>query len=116
MNVSSSIAMVGQHHRCSIASVNTLLRRARGDHVRQRLQVNRPIVQPYPAAVIEPSQGMLEPILVVSLRKILSRMCAAAFGAPDGGVKTDARLREHVVELERLNKVRIEDQRPIADT
>jgi len=49
-------------------------------------------------------------------RIVLSRMRAAAFGSGDRGMQTDARLRHHVVELDRLGEIGVPDERMVAQT
>src|ERR1700739_2403804 len=78
-------------------SVYALLRRYRRHVVRERLQMDRPGVEADAAGGIKPAECMLEPILVIPLRKVLPRMCTAAFRPTDRRVKADARLGEHVV-------------------
>src|SRR5262249_38140202 len=55
------------------------------------------------------------PVLVVALGEILSRVRAAAFGAVARGIHGDYGLRDQVVELERLDQVRVPDQRAVGD-
>jgi hypothetical protein len=69
--------------------------------------MDRPVVEPNTTVVIAPAEGVLEPIFVVSLRKIFPGMGAATFSPPDRGIKTDARLGEHVVEFEHLTQIRV---------
>jgi hypothetical protein len=71
--------------------------------------MDRPVGEANITVIIEPTEGMLEPIFIVSLRKIFPRMGAATFRPPDSGVKTDARLGKHIVEFERFSEVRTED-------
>src|SRR5258707_4443061 len=78
-------------------SVYALLRRYRRHVVREGLHMNRPVVEPNAAIIIEPTKCMLEPVLVIPLRKILPRMCTAAFRPADRRMKADARLGEHIV-------------------
>lgn len=58
---------------------------------------------------------MLEPILVVSFRKVLARMRTTTFRAANRRMKADTRLGEHIVEFERLGEIRVEDHRIIGD-
>jgi hypothetical protein len=69
--------------------------------------MDRPVVEPKTTVVIAPAEGVLEPIFVVSRRKIFPGMGAATFPPPDSGIKTDARLGEHVVEFEHLTQIRV---------
>src|SRR5262249_2722909 len=96
-------------------SVHALCWRDRGDLLRKWLQMDRPVVEPDAAGVIEPGESVFEPIFVVSLRKVSSRMCAAAFRPSDSGVKTHFRLGEHIIEFERFSEVRVKDHRAIGD-
>src|SRR5882672_7169726 len=50
----------------------------RFDVAGQGVQMHRPIVEPGRALGVNPAQGMLHPILVVPVRKILARLSAAA--------------------------------------
>src|SRR5580704_19710833 len=78
--------------------------------------MDRPVIEPDDAVVIAPSKRVLEPVLIIPLWKVFSRMCAAAFRPSDCGVKADARLCEHVIKFERFSEIRVEDHRPVADT
>src|SRR6266404_5623366 len=82
--------------------VHTLLWGDRRHLVRKRLQMDGPVVEPDAAAVIEPGQGVLEPILIVPLGEVFARVGAAAFCPANRRMQADGRLPEHVVELERL--------------
>src|SRR5205823_1442670 len=70
---------------------------------------------PHPAAIVAPGKGVFEPVLVVALRVILARMCAAALGAVSGGMEHDRRLPDQIVELERLDQIGVPDHRAIGD-
>jgi hypothetical protein len=59
--------------------------------------MDRPVVEPNTTVVIAPAEGVLEPIFVVSRRKIFPGMGAATLRPPNSGMKTDTRLGEHVV-------------------
>jgi hypothetical protein len=74
--------------------------------------MDRPVVEPNTTVVIAPAEGVLEPIFVVSRRKIFPGMGAATLRPPNSGMKTDTRLGEHVVEFQHLAQIRIEDIRP----
>ena len=74
--------------------------------------MDRPVVEPNTTVVIAPAEGMLQPIFVVSRRKIFPGMGTATFRPRDRGIKTDTRLGEHVVEFQHLAQIRIEDLRP----
>src|ERR1700722_1269234 len=67
--------------------IHPLLGRDCGYFIRQRLQMNRPIVQPNRAVLIKPGECMLEPVLIVSLRKILPRRSAATLCAANRRVQ-----------------------------
>jgi hypothetical protein len=71
--------------------------------------MDRSVVEPNTIPVIAPGEGVLEPIFVVSQRKIFPGMGAATFCPPNRGMKTDACLREHVVEFQHLTQIRVED-------
>ena len=71
--------------------------------------MDRPVFEPNFSVIIKQAQRVLEPIRVVSFRKILSPMGAPAFRAPDGGMKADARLGKHIVELQRFSEIRVEN-------
>jgi hypothetical protein len=58
---------------------------------------------------------MLEPILVIPLRKVLPRMCTAAFRPADRRMQADTRLGEHIVKFESFSEIRVEDHRTIGD-
>ncbi len=64
---------------------------------------------------VEPGQRVLHPVLVVALGKVLARMRAAAFGAVERRIHGDHRLRDQVVEFERLDQVGVPDQRAVGD-
>ena len=65
--------------------------------------------------VVEPGERVLHPLFVVAIGKIFARMSAAAFGAVDGAVHGDDRLRDQIFELERLGEVGVPDQRAVRD-
>jgi hypothetical protein len=69
--------------------------------------MDRPVVEPKTTVVIAPAEGLLEPIFVVSRRKIFPGMGAAPLRPPNSRMKTDARLGEHVVEFEHLTQIRV---------
>jgi len=46
--------------------------------------MDRSVVEPNVTLMIEPGESVLEPIFVVSLRKVFPRMCAATLRPPDG--------------------------------
>src|SRR5215471_5402509 len=64
---------------------------------------------------VPPSQCVFEPVAVVALRIILSRVGAAALAAVERGMEDNRRLADQVVELERLDEVGVPDQRAIGD-
>src|ERR1700730_12321927 len=91
-------------------SVHALLWRYRRDLVGQRLQMDRPVVEPNTTVVIAPAEGVLEPIFVVSRRKIFPwHGRASTLRPPNSGMKTDTRLGEHIVEFQHLAQIRVED-------
>ena len=77
--------------------------------------MHRPIVEPDVAVFIEPAKAMFEPVLIVPFREILARVSAAAFRPANGRLDADTRLRQHVVEFERLGQIRVEYRRAIRD-
>src|SRR6478672_5279539 len=77
--------------------------------------MNRPITAPDTTGFIEPSKSMLEPIGIIPFREILTGMSAAAFGASDGRMQTGACLCDHVVKLERLSEISVEDHRSVGN-
>ena len=65
--------------------------------------------------VVEPGEGVLHPVLVVALGKILAGMGAAGFLTVRGAFHGDDGLSDQVVEFERLEKVGVPDQRAVRD-
>jgi hypothetical protein len=63
-----------------------------------------PVVEPDAPGLIEPAECMLEPILVIPLRKVLPRMCTAAFRPADRRMQADTRLGEHIVKFKRFSE------------
>jgi hypothetical protein len=74
-----------------------------------------PVAQSNLVPVIEPGERVLEPVVIVSLGKILARMSAAALRASERGMKTDACLGQHIVQFQRLGELRVEDHRTVGD-
>src|SRR5437868_15190686 len=70
--------------------------------VRQGEQVHRAVADRHLAGVVEPGDGVLQPVLVVALRKIVARVGAAALGAVLGRMQRDDRLLQQVLQFERL--------------
>src|SRR5258708_13908460 len=60
------------------SSISPCLGRYRFDVGGQGIQLHRPVVEPGGALVVYPAQGMLHPILVVPVRKVLAGLSAAA--------------------------------------
>src|SRR5712672_3705834 len=90
--------------RMTIKLIHPRLRLDVGDLVGERVGVHRPVVDRHLALRVEPGERVLHPVLVVALGVILARMRAAAFGAVGGGMHGHDRLRDQVVELERLDQ------------
>src|SRR5208282_6600907 len=66
------------------------------------------------AARVEPDQAVLEPMRVVALGVVLARVPSPALGALRRGGDGAERLGQEVVELERLHKVAVPDERAVA--
>jgi hypothetical protein len=82
--------------------------------------MDRPVVEPNVAVIVEPGKCVLEPIFIVSPWtvspwKVFSRKCAATFLSSDRRMKADARLGKHIVKFERFGEILVEDHRTIGD-
>src|SRR3546814_11132035 len=77
--------------------------------------MHRAEIDGHTALGIEPRQGVLHPFMVVALGEILAGMGAAAFLAVLGAMHGHHGLADQVVELQRLDQVRIPDQRAVAE-
>src|SRR5690606_12138768 len=102
--------------RIAYRLVRSRLRRYRLDVAGQRLQVHWPVIEAHLTFLIEPRQRVLQPVHVVTLRVILPGVRTAALGPVHCGMQRDDRLPEQVLELERLDQIRVPDQRTIADS
>src|SRR5205085_7146085 len=67
------------------------------------------------APAVEPGDGVLHPVLVVALGIIFLHVRAAAFLAVGGAMHGDDRLREEIVELQRLDQVAVPDEAAVRD-
>src|SRR5689334_25363450 len=81
--------------------------------------VDRAIVDPdgaaLPAPTIEPGDGVLHPVLVVTLWIIFLHVRAPALLAVGGAMHRHHRLGEQIVELERLDQVAIPDEAAVGN-
>ena len=77
--------------------------------------MDRAIAEPDLAVGVEPGQRMFQPMDIVAVGIILARMSAAAFRPRQSGIDGHRRLRQEIVELQRLDQVAVPDQRAIVD-
>src|SRR5512132_1786060 len=68
-------------------SVHARLRRDVLGLVGQRIRVHRSVAERDPAALVDPGERVLHPVLVVARGEVLARACASAFLARLGGVE-----------------------------
>src|SRR5579864_4745953 len=79
-------AVVWVSHRGRARSISTRPGRNRLHLIGESTQMNRPVVKAGGTRPCDPDQGVLEPVLVVTLGKILARLRAPAFSAVGGGM------------------------------
>src|SRR5881394_1241132 len=77
--------------------------------------MHRAIADRHLAVPIEPGNRVLQPEHVVALRKIVTRMSAAAFGAVLGRMQGHDRLLQQVLQFEGFHQIAIPDHRAVGD-
>src|SRR6516165_7088833 len=95
-------------------SVGAWPRRDRLHVARQGVEMHRAIVETGARRSIHPHECVLQPVEIVALRKILTGVRPAALGAVRRRVDGGGRLQQQVLELERLDKIAVPDQRAVA--
>ncbi len=83
--------------------------------VGERVQTHRAIVEGDVPVGVFPGNGMLEPILVIALLKVIARMCASRFRAGNGGMSNDDGLLRQIGKLESRDQRDVPLQRGIID-
>ena len=73
-----------------------------------------PVIEAHIARAINPGQRVLHPVLVIAIRVVLASMRAAALQAIRRRFDRCSRVEQQVLELDRLDEIRIPDQRTIA--
>src|SRR6516165_9020627 len=81
--------------------------RNRLDVARHRVQVHGAVIETGTRGPIHPHQGVLEPVEVVALRKILTGVRPAALGAVRRRMDRGGRLQQQVLELECLDEIAV---------
>ena len=74
------------------------------------LQVDRPVCDTHRARSTDPAQRVLQPVLIITLRKILARMGATALSTTSRPVNSRFRLQQEILELECFDEIRVPDQ------
>src|SRR5258706_803843 len=97
------------------SSISPCLGRYRFDVGGQGIQLLRLIVEPGGALGVYPAQGMLHPILVVPVRKVLAGLSAAALLAILRRVHGRDGLPQQIVEFKGLDEIGVPYQRTIRD-
>ena len=90
----------------SRVSIRSRPRRNRLYVLRERREMNRPIVEPHRALVIHPREGVFEPGRIVTLRKVLARVRTATLLASERRVHRGDGLQQEILELQRLDQIR----------
>src|ERR1700730_13024509 len=83
--------------------------------VGERLQTHRAIVERDLPVCVFPGNGVLEPILVIALLKVVTRMCASRFRAGNGGMSNHDRLLRQICELKGRDQRDVPLQRGVID-
>ena len=95
--------------------MSTHCRRKTFHFVGERVQTDRAIVEGDVPVCVLPGHGVLEPILVIALRKVITSVCASRFRAGNGGMSNHDRLLRQVGELERRHQRDVPLQRGVID-
>src|SRR5712664_1966712 len=82
------------------ALMSALCWRKAFNFVGARFQTHRAIVEGDLPVCVFPGNGVLEPILVIALLKVVTRMCASRFRSGNGGTSNHDCLLRQVGELE----------------
>src|SRR5260221_2074932 len=72
--------------------------------VGERIEMDRAVGEGDVPIFVLPRDGVLQPVLVIALAKVLARMRAARFGALDGGVSDDYGLICEIGKLQRRDQ------------
>src|SRR3970040_1793649 len=100
-------------HRRYSRSIGPGFRRYGFGVVGQRIELHGTIIEMRGALGVDPYQSVLEPVRVVALREILARVRTAAFGSIDRGFDRPHRLQQQVLELHRLDEIRVPYESPV---
>src|SRR5690606_7423393 len=77
--------------------------------------MHRAIIERGLTLLIHPAKCVLHPVRIVAVREVLARMSATAFLTVDGTFNGGDGLHNEIVELERLDEIRVPDERTVAD-
>src|SRR5258707_9061595 len=95
--------------------MSTLSWRKAFHFVGARFQTYRAIVKPDLPVCVLPGNGVLEPILVIALLKVVTRMRASRFSAGNGGMSNHDRLLRQIGELKGRDQRHVPLQRGVID-